>query len=272
MENHHPSTLLSMDSCGASHEDFDLEMNRHTQNILSRPRILIFHCQPNVHLHNHGTLIRIHLMAQFGSSNLQDQSLLHRHEWAFKTGGASISFSVDKGFVRSHRIDFGSWRNLQIPQFELERPPCTKGHHLTNPNAKRLLNGSGLICQLKYQIMLMVMEWIFHLSATKEKRYLIIISMPFMDLQRVKVTWRNTLTHGIVKISSVITAYAIHQGMTGHLRDTSFLLNSEDANLEHTMMMTELCFGIMVPKHHEGSEEHEGSCMPAPHLEPMTCF
>ena len=34
-----------------------------------------------------------------------------------------------------------------------------------------------------------------------EQGYLIIISLPFVDLQSVKVSWRNTLTHGIIKVS-----------------------------------------------------------------------
>ncbi|CAK9177761.1 unnamed protein product [Ilex paraguariensis] len=39
-----------------------------------------------------------------------------------------------------------------------------------------------------------------------EEGYLIIISLPFVDLQRVKVSWRNTLTHGIIKISCLSTS------------------------------------------------------------------
>lgn len=33
MENHHPSTLLSMDSSGSSHEELDLEMNNGNRQI-----------------------------------------------------------------------------------------------------------------------------------------------------------------------------------------------------------------------------------------------
>ncbi|RWR86052.1 hypothetical protein CKAN_01493400 [Cinnamomum micranthum f. kanehirae] len=39
-----------------------------------------------------------------------------------------------------------------------------------------------------------------------EEGYLIMVSLPFADLRRVKVSWRNTLTHGIVKILCVSTA------------------------------------------------------------------
>ncbi|CAD5320659.1 unnamed protein product [Arabidopsis thaliana] len=37
MENHHPSTLLSMDSSASSHEELDLEMNNNRQSLLSGP-------------------------------------------------------------------------------------------------------------------------------------------------------------------------------------------------------------------------------------------
>ncbi|KAG0460836.1 hypothetical protein HPP92_020773 [Vanilla planifolia] len=39
-----------------------------------------------------------------------------------------------------------------------------------------------------------------------DKGYLIMVSLPFSDQHRVKVCWRNDLTHGIVKISCVSTA------------------------------------------------------------------
>ena len=36
-----------------------------------------------------------------------------------------------------------------------------------------------------------------------EQGFLIIISLPFVDLPSVKVSWRNTVTHGIIKVSCV---------------------------------------------------------------------
>ncbi|KAL2533753.1 HSP20-like chaperones superfamily protein [Abeliophyllum distichum] len=42
--------------------------------------------------------------------------------------------------------------------------------------------------------------------------FLILISLPFIDLQRVKVSWRNTLTHGIIKVSCIsISLQTIYQ-------------------------------------------------------------
>ncbi|KAK4783302.1 hypothetical protein SAY86_007676 [Trapa natans] len=41
-----------------------------------------------------------------------------------------------------------------------------------------------------------------------EQAFLVIISLPFVDLQRVKVSWRNTLTHAIIKVSCTSTSGA----------------------------------------------------------------
>ncbi|KAK9279741.1 hypothetical protein L1049_013423 [Liquidambar formosana] len=117
-----------------------------------------------------------------------------------------------------------------------------------------------------------------------EEGYLIIISLPFADLQRVKVTWWNTLTHGVVKISSVSTGcmpFIKRNDRTFKLTDPSpehcppgeFIRAiplptriPEDAKLEAYGDETGTGLEIMVPKHRVGSEEHEVRVCLRPHL------
>ncbi|XP_043700530.1 uncharacterized protein LOC122651272 [Telopea speciosissima] len=114
--------------------------------------------------------------------------------------------------------------------------------------------------------------------------YLIIVSVPFADLQRVKVSWRNTLTHGIVKISCVSTArmpFIKRHDRTFKLTDPSpehcppgeFIREiplatriPEDAKLEAYYDETGTVLEIMVPKHRVGPEEHEVRVCLRPHL------
>ncbi|KAF3453889.1 hypothetical protein FNV43_RR04330 [Rhamnella rubrinervis] len=118
-----------------------------------------------------------------------------------------------------------------------------------------------------------------------ENGYLIIISLPFIDLKRVKVTWRNNLTHGVVKISCVSTAcmpYMKRNDRTFKLTDPSpehcppgeFIREiplpariPEDAKLEAYSDETGRGLEIMIPKHREGPEEHEVRVCLRPHLE-----
>ncbi|KDO36485.1 hypothetical protein CISIN_1g031993mg [Citrus sinensis] len=108
-----------------------------------------------------------------------------------------------------------------------------------------------------------------------EQGYLIIISLPFADLKRVKVTWWNNLTHGVVKISSLSTAcmpYIQRNDRTFKLTDPSpehcppgeFIREiplptriPDDAKLEAYGDETGTGLEIMVPKHRVGPEEHE---------------
>ncbi|KAK9282644.1 hypothetical protein L1049_010863 [Liquidambar formosana] len=108
-----------------------------------------------------------------------------------------------------------------------------------------------------------------------EEGFLIIVSLPFADLQRVKVTWRNTLSHGIVKISCVSTAcmpFIKRQDRTFKLTDPTpehcppgeFVREiplatriPEDAKLEAYCDETGTMLEIIVPKHRVGPEEHE---------------
>lgn len=108
-----------------------------------------------------------------------------------------------------------------------------------------------------------------------EEGFLIVISLPCVDLSRVKVTWRNTLSHGIVKIACVSTGRV----MTIKRQDRTFKLTDrnpehcpvgefvreiplsvripEDAKLEAYCDETGTMLEILVPKHHVGPEEHE---------------
>ncbi|CAK9323253.1 unnamed protein product [Citrullus colocynthis] len=105
--------------------------------------------------------------------------------------------------------------------------------------------------------------------------YLIIISLPFVDLQRVKVSWRNTLTHGIIKVSCVSTSrvpfikrhdrtFKLLDSSTEHCPPGEFVREiplstriPEDANIEAYYDGPGSVLEIMVPKLREGSEEHE---------------
>ncbi|CAL9105063.1 unnamed protein product, partial [Musa textilis] len=118
-----------------------------------------------------------------------------------------------------------------------------------------------------------------------DEGYLIMVSLPFADQQRVKVSWRNNLTHGILKIICVSTArmpYIKRHDRTFKLTDPSpehcppgeFIREitlptriPEDANLEAYYDETGALLEIMVPKHRVGPEEHEVRvCMRPPHL------
>ena len=115
-----------------------------------------------------------------------------------------------------------------------------------------------------------------------EKGYLIIISLPFVDLQRVKVSWRNTLTRGIIKISCLSTSripYIKRHDRTFKLTDPSsehcppgdFVREiplstriPEGANIE-AYYGPGTVLEIMVPKLHVGPEEHEVRVCLRPH-------
>lgn len=117
-----------------------------------------------------------------------------------------------------------------------------------------------------------------------DQGYLIIISLPFADLKRVKVTWWNNLTHGVVKISSVSTAcmpFIKRNDRTFKLSDPSpehcppgeFVREiplptriPDDAKLEAYGDETGTGLEIMVPKHRVGPEEHEVRVCLRPHL------
>lgn len=117
-----------------------------------------------------------------------------------------------------------------------------------------------------------------------EEGYLIIISLPFADLKRVKVTWWNTLTHGVVKISSVSTScmpfikrndrtFRLTDPIPEHCPPGEFIREiplatriPDDAKLEAYGDETGTVLEILVPKHRVGPEEHEVHVCLRPHL------
>lgn len=116
-----------------------------------------------------------------------------------------------------------------------------------------------------------------------EDGYLIVISLPFVDLQRVKVSWRNTLTHGIIKVSCTSTSrtpFIKRHNRTFKLTDPSsehcppgeFVREiplstriPEDANIEAYYDGPGTVLEILVPKLREGPEEHEVRVCLRPH-------
>lgn len=105
--------------------------------------------------------------------------------------------------------------------------------------------------------------------------FLIVVSLPCVDLQRVKVTWRNTHSQGVVKISCVSTGcrpVLKRQNRVFKMTDLApehcplgefvreIMLPTpipEDANLEAYRDETGTMLEIIVPKHRVGPEEHE---------------
>lgn len=105
--------------------------------------------------------------------------------------------------------------------------------------------------------------------------YMIVISLPFTDLQKVKVSWWNTLSHGVVKVTSTSTAcmpYIQRNDRTFKLTDPSpehcppgdfkreIPLPSripDDAKLEAYFDNSGTVLEISVPKPRVGPEEHE---------------
>ncbi|TKY52817.1 hypothetical protein E2542_SST24339 [Spatholobus suberectus] len=108
-----------------------------------------------------------------------------------------------------------------------------------------------------------------------DQGYLIIISLPFVDLSSVKVSWRNTVTHGIIKVSCVSTSrkpfikrndrtFKLTEPLSEHCPPGEFVREiplstriPEDANIEAYYDGPGSVLEIMVPKLLPGSEEHE---------------
>lgn len=117
-----------------------------------------------------------------------------------------------------------------------------------------------------------------------EEGYLIIISLPFVDLQRVKVSWRNTLTHGIIKVSCLSTSrmpfikrrertFKLTDPFLEHCPPGEFVREislstriPEDAKIEAYYDGPGTALEILVPKLREGPEEHEVRVCLRPHL------
>jgi hypothetical protein len=108
-----------------------------------------------------------------------------------------------------------------------------------------------------------------------DKGYLIMVSLPFTDMQRLRVSWRNTVTHGVVKIHCISTArtpcvtrgdrtFKLTDANPEHCPPGEFvreigLATRIPENAELKAFYAEACAGleIMVPKHRGFSEERE---------------
>lgn len=118
-----------------------------------------------------------------------------------------------------------------------------------------------------------------------EEGYLIVISLPFVDLQRVKVSWRNTPTHGIIKVSCLSTSripfikrqnrtFKLQVSSSEHCLPGEFVREiplpariPEDAKLEAYYDESGTVLEILVPKVRDGpEEEHEVRVCLRPHL------
>ncbi|XP_030926502.1 uncharacterized protein LOC126691622 [Quercus robur] len=117
-----------------------------------------------------------------------------------------------------------------------------------------------------------------------EEGYLIIVSLPFVDLQKVKVSWRNTLTRGIIKVSCVSTSrmpfikrhdrtFKLTDPSSEHCPPGEFVREislstriPEDANIEAYYDGPGSVLEIIVPKLRVGPEEHEVRVCLRPHL------
>lgn len=116
-----------------------------------------------------------------------------------------------------------------------------------------------------------------------EAGYLILISLPFVDLQRVKVSWRNAPTHGIIKVSCISTSLAplikrnkrtfkLTDPSPEHCPSGDFVREiplptriPEEANIEAYYDGPGTVLEILVPKLCGGPEEHEVRVCLRPH-------
>lgn len=282
---------------------------------------------------------------------MQLRSYMNGHS---RQGERPFPFSVDKGFVRSHKMqrkqyrglsnpqcihgielvslpnlmnidedeqkkwmeltgrdlnfcispdakEFSSWRNLPSTDFEL-----VKSNNNVYPPQKKLATGSGLNLLTHpssylntngsdspqdVEINPIEPPWMSEFSGVMrnvhgpvtaaktiyedEEGYLIIITLPFANPERLKVHWWNNLTHGVVKISSESTACMPsikRNGRTFKLTDPSpehcppgefrreIRLPTripDDAKLEAYFDNSGTVLEVKVPKHRMGPEEHE---------------
>ncbi|GER37218.1 HSP20-like chaperones superfamily protein [Striga asiatica] len=302
---------------------------------------------------------------------MQLRSYMNGHS---RQGQRPFPFSVDKGFVRSHKMqrkqyrglsnpqclhgielvpspslagldeeeqkrwveltgrelnfsippeakEFSSWRNLPSTDFDLDRSTLPVSRN------KKLLNGSGLnlstqtsagpangidllaVCNRKRKDLLsdencclmanghlhefgpVEPPWLAEFSGVMrnvygpvtgaktiyedDEGYLILVTLPFADPEKVKVHWWNNLTHGVLKISSVSTGcmpFVQRKDRTFRLTDRApehcppgeFRREiplptriPDDANLEAYFDKSGTVLEIKVPKHRVGPEEHE---------------
>ncbi|XP_047322768.1 uncharacterized protein LOC124926563 [Impatiens glandulifera] len=218
------------------------------------------------------------------------------NKWLELTG-RDLNFSVP-----SEAIEFCLWRN-NLPSIEFELDHTSKRNntnlnlstHSPNHNKRQRnhLNGGFDIHQNEpnwFKDFTGVMRNADGpVTAAKtiyedEKGFLIIVSLPFIDLQKVKVTWKNTISHGIVKVSCLSSGcvpIVKRQNRTFKLTDPmpeqcpqgEFVREiplsmriPEEAKLEAYCDQTGKILEIMVPKQKVGLEEHEVTVCVRPSL------
>ncbi|KAJ7971293.1 HSP20-like chaperones superfamily protein [Quillaja saponaria] len=270
----------------------------------------------------------VHGIEVVRSPNLMGLDEEERKRWMELTG-RDINFPIPL-----EASDFGSWRNLQSTEFEIERPPHSKT--IISSQQKKVLNGTSLNlsthssdnsngdgldfcpiikkqkkdffprgsdddcclthnphCDMLLDMKIHPVEppWLNEFSGVMKnvkgpvtaaktiyedaEGFLVIVSLPFADLQRVKVTWRNANSHGIVKISCVSTAcmpfiqrddrtFKLTDPTPEHCPPGEFIREiplptriPEDAKLEAYCDETGTALEIIVPKQRVGPEEHE---------------
>ena len=108
-----------------------------------------------------------------------------------------------------------------------------------------------------------------------EKGYLIMVSLPFTDMTRLRVSWLNTTTHGVVKIHGISTArvpiitrgdrtFKLTDSNPEHCLQGEYIREiplatriPENAELKAFYVEASAGLEIMVPKHSLFSEERE---------------
>ncbi|KAH8958490.1 hypothetical protein BDL97_06G027300 [Sphagnum fallax] len=240
----------------------------------------------------------VHGVEVVRSPNLSNVSDEDKRRWMQLTG-RDLNFSIPPDAEA-----FSEWRNLPSTEFDSERmslpspikpPNGTVKKHSSSKFAK--MNGANLnlTCQLpspassdslslnpggkKKKSRPLLNTGLLPSGAKSiyedDKGYLIMVSLPFTDMQRLRVSWRNTVTHGVVKIhctSTARTPCVIRGDRTFKLTDPNpehcppgefvreiGLATRIPENAELKAFYAEACAGleIMVPKHHVFSEERE---------------
>ncbi|XP_047328250.1 uncharacterized protein LOC124931745 [Impatiens glandulifera] len=212
--------------------------------------------------------------------NLLSLSEEDKQKWVNLTG-RDLNFKIPP-----EALDFSSWRNLSIPESKLEKAPFFSIDSKENLNSQKLLDGIG---QKRKNFS---HEWLNDFSGVMRDAYgpvtaaktiyedgggyLIMVSLPFVDIKRVKVSWRNSLTNGIIKVSCLSMSGAMfvkRKDRTFKMSDPSpehcpsgefvreITLSTripENANIEAYYDDVEgMMLEILVPKIREGIEEHE---------------
>ncbi|CAN0926635.1 hypothetical protein LINGRAHAP2_LOCUS35452 [Linum grandiflorum] len=202
---------------------------------------------------------------------------------ALKTGSCSGSTKLLNGNGDSKKLLNGNGLNLSnhCNGEAMELSPSSKRRkelfahdeecYLTEMNEPRWLHEFGGVMKNACGGPVTAAKTIYE----DEEGYLIIMSLPFVDLHTVKVSWRNTLSRGIIKVSCVSTSrmpvikrhdrtFKLTDAASEHCPPGEFVREiplstriPEDAKLEAYYDGPGTVLEILVPKLREGREEHE---------------